>query len=154
LNLESPEIYNNFRLVIARKYLQFSAEYATNDRLLFAEQLPCLKKNERSMTGVPEFRFLTNHALVLRHIAHKPRITARELSTIVNITERTTLRIINDLMEANYIKKVHEGRRNRYSINPDMPISAAGLEDVAAEVLLKAFGWKRRGRPRKAAGSG
>ena len=98
---------------------------------------------------MPEFGFLTNHALVLRHIARQPRITARELAGIVGITERTTLRIINDLLQAKYITKLREGRRNRYSINSDIAISAPGLEDVAVESLLKAFGWKKRGRPRK-----
>ena len=99
---------------------------------------------------MPEFGFLTNHALVLRHIARQPLITGRELSGIVGITERSTLRIINDLLQAKYITKLREGRRNRYSINTDIPISAPGLEDVTAESLLKAFGWKKRGRPRKA----
>ena len=96
-----------------------------------------------------DFSFLTNHALVLRHIARQPRITARELSDIVGITERTTLRIIDDLLTTEYITKMREGRRNRYSVNPEIPISTPGLEDVAAEDLLKAFGWKKRGRPRK-----
>jgi DNA-binding transcriptional ArsR family regulator len=98
---------------------------------------------------MPEFSFLTNHALVLRHIARQPLITARELSGIVGITERTTLRIINDLLQAEYITKLREGRRNRYSINSDIPISTPGLDDVAVASLLKAFGWKKRGRPRK-----
>jgi DNA-binding transcriptional ArsR family regulator len=106
---------------------------------------------EGRLLRLPEFRFLTNHALVLRHIAHQPRITARELSNIVGITERTTLRIIDDLLGADYITKTREGRRNRYSINPDIPISSPGLDDVAVEVLLRAFGWKKRGRPRKTA---
>ena len=101
---------------------------------------------------MPEFSFLTNHALVLRHIARQQRITARELAGIVGITERTTLRIINDLLQTEYITKLREGRRNRYSINTDIPISAPGLEDVAVESLLKAFGWKKRGRPRKTDG--
>ncbi len=100
---------------------------------------------------MPGFSFLTNHALILRHIARQPRITARELSDIVGITERTTLRIIDDLLAAEYITKTREGRRNRYSINADIRISSPGLDDVAAEDLLKAFGWKKRGRPRKTA---
>jgi len=39
-----------------------------------------------------KFRFLTNHALVLSHIARQPRITARELSDIIGISERATPR--------------------------------------------------------------
>jgi len=98
---------------------------------------------------MPEFRFFTNHALVLSHIAHQPRITARDLSNIVGITERSTLKIINDLLEEEYITKTREGRNNRYRINPDKPISPPGLDEMAAEVLLTTLGWKRRGRPRK-----
>jgi len=100
---------------------------------------------------VPEPVFLTNQALVLRHIARQPRITGRELSIIVGVTERTTLRIINDLLAAGYITKMREGRRNRYIVNPDKSISAPGLDDVPTEELLKTFGWKKRGRPRKTA---
>lgn len=100
---------------------------------------------------MPGFRFFTNHALVFSHIALQPRITARELSNIIGITERATLRIINDLMEEDYITKTREGRRNRYRINSDRAISPPGLDDVAAEVILKTLGWKKRGRPRKIA---
>ena len=98
---------------------------------------------------MPEIRFITNHALVLSHIARQPRITARDLSDIVGITERTTLRIIDDLLQEDYITKMREGRRNHYRINSDIPITPAGLEDVAVESLLKTLGWKKRGRPRK-----
>jgi DNA-binding transcriptional ArsR family regulator len=98
---------------------------------------------------VPEFSFFTNHALILSHIAQQPRITARELSYIIGITERATLKIINDLIEEDYITKTREGRNNRYRINPDKPISPTGLDDMAAEVLLTTLGWKKRGRPRK-----
>jgi len=98
---------------------------------------------------LPEFRFFTNHALIISHIAQHPRITARELSNIIGITERATLRIINDLLEEEYITKTREGRNNKYRINPDRAISPPGLDDMAVEVLLRMLGWKKRGRPRK-----
>ena len=98
---------------------------------------------------MPEFRFFTNHALVLSHIAQQPRITARDLSYTIGITERATLKIINDLLNKEYITKTREGRNNRYRINPDQAISPPGLDDMAAEALLKTLGWKKRGRPRK-----
>ena len=100
---------------------------------------------------MPEFRLLTNHTLVLINIARQPRITARDLSNILGITERTTLHIINDLFEAEYILKIREGRRNRYQIKPDRAINSPGLEEIAAETLLRSLGWKKRGRPRKVA---
>lgn len=99
---------------------------------------------------MPKFRFLTNHALVFSHIARQSRITARELSDIIGISERAIHNIIGDLLEAGYITKKREGRRNRYGVNPDRPISPAGWEDTAAGYLLAAIGWRKRGRPRKA----
>ena len=98
---------------------------------------------------MPKFRFLTNHALVLSHIARQPRITAREISDIIGISERATHNIIGDLLDEEYITKRREGRRNRYMFNPDRAISPAGWEDTAAGYLLAAIGWKKRGRPRK-----
>jgi len=98
---------------------------------------------------MPKFRFLTNHALVLSHIARQSRITARELSGIIGISERATHNIINDLLEEEYITKKREGRRNRYMFNQDRSISSAGWEDTAAGFLLEAIGWRKRGRPRK-----
>ena len=98
---------------------------------------------------MPKFRFLTNHALVLSHIARQPRITARELSDIIGISERATHNIIADLLGEEYISKMREGRRNRYRVNPDITISPAGLEEVAVGYLLGITGWKKRGRPRK-----
>ncbi|MFC1899950.1 winged helix-turn-helix transcriptional regulator, partial [Chloroflexota bacterium] len=93
----------------------------------------------------------TNHALVLSHIAQQPRITARDLSNTIGITERATIKIINDLLKEDYITKTREGRNNRYRINSSQAISLPGLDDMAAEVLLITLGWKKRGRPRKKA---
>lgn len=96
-----------------------------------------------------EWTFLTNHALVLSHIALRPRITARELAQSIGITERATRKIIADLLEDGYINKKREGRRNRYRVDPDLPVRHPGLEETALGYLLETLGWKRRGRPRK-----
>jgi hypothetical protein len=37
---------------------------------------------------MPEWRFLTNHGLVLSYISRHPRITARDLADAIGITER------------------------------------------------------------------
>lgn len=99
-----------------------------------------------------EWAFLTNHALVLSYIAQYPRITARDMANSVGITERTTRKIINDLLEAGYITKKREGRGNRYRINPDLPVGPPGPRETAIGVLLQTLGWKKRGRPRKSEG--
>jgi DNA-binding transcriptional ArsR family regulator len=95
---------------------------------------------------MPEWTFLSNHALVLSYIAHHPRITARELANAVGITERATRKIIADLLATGYIDKNREGRRNRYRVNPDLDLSHPIHAETAVGELLEALGWKR---PRK-----
>jgi len=93
-----------------------------------------------------EWTFLTNHALVLSHIAHQPRITGLELSNSIGITERATRKIIADLLEAGYINKKREGRRSRYRINPDLTLRHHSHAETAVGDLLEALGWKSRRR--------
>jgi predicted HTH transcriptional regulator len=47
---------------------------------------------------MPEWTFLTNHALVLSLIARQPYTTALELANTVGITERAIRKIIADLL--------------------------------------------------------
>ena len=95
---------------------------------------------------MPEWTFLTNHALVLGYIAHHPRITARDLANAIGITERTTRKIIADLLETGYIAKKREGRRNRYRVDPDLALRHPAHAETAVGNLLEALGWKRRRR--------
>ena len=96
---------------------------------------------------MPEWTFLSNHGLVLSYIAYHPRITARELSNAVGITERATRKIIADLLETGYITKKREGRRNRYRVDPDLALRHPIHGETAVGELLEALGWKR---PRRA----
>jgi predicted transcriptional regulator len=88
-----------------------------------------------------EWTFLTNHALVMVSIAKKRDQTAREIGNDVGVTERTAYKIILDLENDGYITKTKVGNRNRYRINPKLPIKKA---DVAIGELLELMGWKRR----------
>jgi len=98
---------------------------------------------------MPEWIFLTNHALVLSYIAHYPRITGRDLANTIGITERATRKIIADLLEAGYIAKKREGRQNRYRVNPRLTLRHPSYRETAVGDLLQALGWKRRRRPPK-----
>jgi len=60
---------------------------------------------------------LTNHAVVLVHIFENPRSTLREIARAVGITERAALTILRQLEEEDCVKRVKEGRRNRYTVN-------------------------------------
>ena len=61
--------------------------------------------------------FLTNHALVLIHVANNPRSTLREIANAVGITERATLSILRAMEEDDIITRQKEGRRNRYWVD-------------------------------------
>ena len=98
---------------------------------------------------MPGWKFLTNHALVLCSIAQQLRITAREISSTVGITEKATRNIINDLEADGYITKKREGRRIKYRINPDLPLMSETRPDNAIiGDLLEVLGWKRRRKKR------
>lgn len=103
---------------------------------------------------MPEWTFLTNHALVLSFLAKHPRITARELSNDIGITERAIRKIIADLQADGYIGKKREGRRIKYRINPDLTVRHHTHEETAIGDLLEALGWTRRRRKRSAAKAG
>jgi len=96
-----------------------------------------------------EWTFLTNHALILSHIAHHRRITARELAEAIGITERATRKIIADLLNAGYVTKKKEGRCSRYRIDPELPLRHPIHGETAVGDLLQVLGWKKRGCSKK-----
>jgi DNA-binding transcriptional ArsR family regulator len=66
--------------------------------------------------------FLTNHSQVLLCVARNKQSTAREIASVVGITERAVQRILDDLEEAGYITRFREGRKNYYTIHPEQPM--------------------------------
>jgi Winged helix DNA-binding domain len=95
------------------------------------------------VTGVPDWSFLTNHARVLLCIAHDPGARLRDISSSLDITERTAHGIITDLTKAGYVVKQKDGRRNRYRIETDLPLrEPLGREPAIGEVLAVLLGTK------------
>jgi len=70
----------------------------------------------------PRWSFLTNHAQVLLCIAEDSGIRLREIGERVGITERAAHRIVGDLAAAGYISRERNGRRNRYTIQENVPL--------------------------------
>ena len=66
------------------------------------------------------WHFLTSHAQVLLCLERNARVRLRDVADIVGITERATQRIVWDLVDAGYVTKTREGRRNRYEVNANM----------------------------------
>lgn len=69
------------------------------------------------MSDSPQWAFLTNHAQALVCIAHDPDIRLREIGATIGITERAAHRIVSDLVDAGYVSRERNGRRNRYRVN-------------------------------------
>ena len=85
---------------------------------------------------MPPFGFLTNHGLALLCIAEDPRIRMRDIATAVDITERAAQRIVADLIDAGYVSRRRDGRRNEYSVRTDLPLTLPNQRDVDLGALL------------------
>jgi hypothetical protein len=96
-----------------------------------------------SLRHVAEWGFLTNHARVLLCIAHDPGVRLRDIAASLGITERSAHGIITDLVEADYVVKQKDGRRNRYQIEANLPLrEPASRAPAIGEVLAVLVGSK------------
>jgi len=98
---------------------------------------------------MPQWTFITKHAVALSLIAKHPRITALELSAAMGITERIVRKLIADLYAEGYIGKKREGRGIKYRINPDLPMRQDTHLEVAIGDILEPLGWKRPQRRKR-----
>lgn len=80
--------------------------------------------------------FLTYHARVLLFVAHDPEARLRDIAASLNITERSAFGILTDLVEAGYVVKEKNGRRNRYHVQVQLPLPEPdGRERTVGEIL-------------------
>jgi len=71
--------------------------------------------------------FFTNHTHVLVFLATHPDSPLREAAELIGITERAVQRILTELEEAGIVERERVGRervgrRNRYTLNLDVPL--------------------------------
>jgi hypothetical protein len=99
----------------------------------------------------PDWTFLTNHAQVLVCIAEESDIRGRDIAERVGITERAAQSIVADLVNAGYVTRTREGRRNRYAVNPDGLLRHPLQADHTIGELLVALGRLRPSRRKKTA---
>ena len=78
------------------------------------------------------WHFLTSHAQVLLCLYRNPTARLRDVAQTVGITERATQRIVTDLVEAGYVTKTREGRRNRYAL--DLTVEMRHPSQVGHEI--------------------
>ena len=80
--------------------------------------------------------FLTYHGRVLLLVAHDPGVRLREIAASLDITERSAFGIMTDLVEAGYVVKEKNGRRNRYHVQAHLPLPEPdGRERTIGEIL-------------------
>jgi len=84
----------------------------------------------------PSWTFLTNHAQVLLAVAQNPDIRLRDVAADVGITERAAQRILTDLVEAGFVYRQRQGRRNHYRINPGGHMRHPAQEGIEIRGLL------------------
>ena len=73
--------------------------------------------------------FLTNHARVLLCVANDPGMRLRDIAASLDITERSAFGILTELVEAGYVVKEKDGRRNRYHIQAHLPLPELASRD-------------------------
>jgi DNA-binding Lrp family transcriptional regulator len=83
--------------------------------------------------------FFTNHSLVLVALARRPDLRLRELADELGITPRAAQAIVNDLVEAGYLERRREGRRNHYVVRGDRPLRQPLTSDHSFADVVEMF---------------
>jgi DNA-binding MarR family transcriptional regulator len=82
-----------------------------------------------SETSDRGWQFVTNHTQVLLCIAREPDVRLRDIADSVGITLGSAQRIVAELIEAGFIERTREGRRNRYVVNRNSPMLRHAAQD-------------------------
>jgi DNA-binding MarR family transcriptional regulator len=92
---------------------------------------PQLTQDEGRLMSAPTttsgagWTFFSNHSHVLFCLARDPDITLREVAEQVGITERAVQRIVGELEQAGVLTRTRDGRRNRYTLDPEVRLRHA-----------------------------
>ncbi|HET8724033.1 MAG TPA: winged helix-turn-helix domain-containing protein [Anaeromyxobacteraceae bacterium] len=105
-----------------------------------------------SAPAAPGWTFLSNHGHVLVCLARDPDVRVREIATRVGISERAVLRILGELEEAGYVRRIREGRRTRYALQAGLPLRHPVEAHRSVGDLVAAVGAPPE--PRRRRGSG
>jgi predicted transcriptional regulator len=95
------------------------------------------------MSNIANWTFLTNHGQVLLCIAHDRDARLRDIGDQVGITERAAHRIMGELVDAGYVVREREGRRNRYTISTDRGLPEPIARDRSIGDLLSVLAGQR-----------
>jgi hypothetical protein len=100
------------------------------------KHLQLISRNMLPFLIVGTWSFFTNHARVLICVARDPGVRLRDLAVTLGITERSAYGIVSDLVVAGYVVKGKDGRRNRYTVQAQLPLpESISRERTIGEVL-------------------
>ncbi len=89
-----------------------------------------------------EWTFLTNHGRILAYVAKHPKATSQHMAERAGLSIRAVQQIITDLEKSGYIERHKEGRSNRYTIHPQLPMRHRLEHKHAVGDILAAMGYK------------
>ncbi|MEY4714289.1 MAG: hypothetical protein RIQ37_619 [Actinomycetota bacterium] len=89
--------------------------------------------------------FLTHHAHALLVISKNKDAKLQEIASNLGISERATIRVLNDLEEAGYLAKTRLGRRNHYEIASQAPLRHGSSKGRTIRDLVKSLSEINRG---------
>jgi hypothetical protein len=89
---------------------------------------------------VHDWKFVTNHLLVVVCIAEDPDIRMVDVAKRVGVTERAIQGIVRDLVQEGYLIRERVGRRNTYRINVDQPLRHSETEHLTLGQMLERVG--------------
>ncbi|WP_052664536.1 helix-turn-helix transcriptional regulator [Nitriliruptor alkaliphilus] len=84
--------------------------------------------------------FLTTHGRTMLFIARHPDARLRDIAESLGVTERTVTTAVRDLVDAGYLTKHRQGRRNRYEVQRDVPLHDAPGGGRTVADLIRALG--------------
>jgi DNA-binding Lrp family transcriptional regulator len=102
--------------------------------------------------ATPRWTFLTNHGQLLLCVAQEPGLTVRQIAERIGITERAAHRIVAELDASGYLSRERNGRRNRYTIEPHLPLPDTIARERQIGDLLDVLGDHGHSEPARAAG--
>jgi predicted transcriptional regulator len=93
-----------------------------------------------------EWTFLSNHGRIFAYLSKFPKSTSQEIAQEANLSIRAVQNIIDDLEKEGYIARHKEGRCNRYTIHPELPMRHQLEREHAVGEILQVLGHEPRFR--------
>jgi hypothetical protein len=87
----------------------------------------------------PKWSFLSNYGRVMVVLTRRPDLRLREIGGLVGITPRAAQTIVSVLVDAGFLERSREGRRNRYRVRGERPLPDPGAADHDVSDLIGAL---------------